>query len=101
MKYKTIIDTKEFKDFKFFEDGIGTYMVAKDANACADSSGWIPLYFTEVKEESEDVIAKVRAEIDGLEEGISSYYNDRPWLFKDEVLQIIDKYMAENKEQKV
>ena len=99
MKYKAIIDTDEFKDFEFFEDGIGKYVVGKDAGATQD--GWIPLYFTEVKEESENenVLNKVRAEIDNLEEGISSYYNDRPWLFKDEVLKIVDKYIGESKGQ--
>lgn len=35
---------------------------------------------------------KIRAEIENLEEGITSYHNDRPWVYKDEVLQIIDKY---------
>lgn len=44
-----------------------------------------------------DVLDKIRAEIDDIEEGISSYHNDRPWVFKDEVLQIIDKYRG-NKE---
>ena len=39
------------------------------------------------------VLDKIRAEINDIEEGISSYHNDRPWVFKDEVLQIIDKYM--------
>jgi len=98
MKYKTIVDTEEFKDFKFFEDGIGKYMIGKDAGAAQD--GWMPLYFTEVKEETENknVLDKVRTEIDSLEEGISSYYNDRPWLFKDEVLKIIDKYTGKSKE---
>lgn len=38
------------------------------------------------------VLGKIRDEIDDIEEGISSYHNDRPWVFKDEVLQIIDKY---------
>lgn len=40
-------------------------------------------------------IDKIRAEIENLEEGITSYHNDRPWVYKDEVLQIIDKYKAE------
>lgn len=40
-------------------------------------------------------IDKIRAEIENLEEGITSYYNDRPWVYKDEVLQIIDKYKPE------
>lgn len=34
----------------------------------------------------------IRAEIEQIEEGISSYHNDRPWIFKDEVLEIIDKH---------
>lgn len=38
------------------------------------------------------VLDKIRAEIEALEEGITSYHNDRPWIFKDEVLAIIDKY---------
>lgn len=39
-----------------------------------------------------NILNKVRAEINDIEEGISSYHNDRPWLYKDEVLEIIDKY---------
>ena len=48
--------------------------------------------------EQKPVLDKVRAEIDELEEGISSYHNDRPWVFKDEVLQIINRYKAESEE---
>lgn len=40
-------------------------------------------------------IDKIRSEIENLEEGITSYHNDRPWVYKDEVLQIIDKYKPE------
>lgn len=40
----------------------------------------------------ENVLDQIRAEIAELEEGISSYHNDRPLVFKNEVLQIIDKY---------
>lgn len=47
-----------------------------------------------------EVLDKIRAEIADLEEGISSYHNDRPWIFKDEVLQIIDKCMTESEEEK-
>lgn len=43
-------------------------------------------------EERDELLEKIRAEIDAIEEGISSYHNDRPWVFKDEVLQIFDKY---------
>ena len=35
---------------------------------------------------------KAIKEIKALEGGISSYYNDRPWVFKDEVIAIIEKY---------
>lgn len=35
MKYKAVIETDDYKDFKFFEDGNGKYMVAKDAGATA------------------------------------------------------------------
>lgn len=45
-----------------------------------------------------DTLDKIRAEIEALEEGITSYHNDRPWIFKDEVLQIIDKYKVESEE---
>ena len=43
-----------------------------------------------------EVLNKIRAEIEALEDGITSYHNDRPWIFKDEVLQIIAKYKAES-----
>ena len=68
MKYKTIIETDEFEDFKFFEDGIGKYMVGKDAGATADG-GWMPLYFTECKQEP--ILDKLRAEIDTQEKWLS------------------------------
>lgn len=45
-----------------------------------------------------DVLDKIRAEIEAIEEGITSYHNDRPWIFKDEVLEIIDKYRKESKD---
>lgn len=49
MKYIAIIDTDDFEDFGFFEDGNGKYLVTKDANAKNDE--WIPLYFTECEQE--------------------------------------------------
>lgn len=49
MKYKTVIETDYYKEFKFFEDGNGKYVVAKDAGVTA--SEWIPLYFTECEQE--------------------------------------------------
>ena len=48
----------------------------------------------------EEIIDKIRAEIENLEEGIISYHNDRPWVYKDEVLQIIDKYRTEMERKK-
>lgn len=45
----------------------------------------------------ESILSKIRAEIEALEEGITSYHNDRPWIFKDEVLEILDKYKAETR----
>ena len=38
-------------------------------------------------------LSEIKDEIEALEEGITSYHNDRPWIFKDEVLQIIDKHI--------
>ena len=49
MKYVAYIDPDKFKDFKFFEDADGKYLVAKDANA--KDNEWIALHFTEVKKE--------------------------------------------------
>ena len=101
MKYKTIVDTEEFKDFKFFEDGIGKYMIGKDAGAAQD--GWMPLYFTEVKEEHENgnVLDKVRAEIENhcglIKENhckYCSYCNSVMGV--REILEIIDKYKNES-----
>ncbi len=53
-------------------------------------------YIRGYKDGKSDVLDEIRAEIASLEEGISSYFNDRPWVFKDEVLQIIDKYREES-----
>ena len=50
------------------------------------------------QEPKTDVLDKIKAEIEELEEGITSYYNDRPWIFKDEALAIIDKYKAESED---
>lgn len=44
------------------------------------------------KDRKNDILDKIEAEIKDFEEGITSYHNDRPWIFKDEVLEIIDKY---------
>jgi hypothetical protein len=55
MKYTAVIDTDDFKDFKFFEDGIGKYLICKDAGIIANN-GWIPLYFAEAGSEKNNEI---------------------------------------------
>ena len=44
------------------------------------------------QEPTVDVLDKIRAEIDGLYEGMTNYYDNRPWMLKDKVLEVIDKY---------
>ena len=53
MKYIAVIDTDDFEDFKFFEDGNGKYLAVKDANAKPDE--WMALQFIEYKVESEEL----------------------------------------------
>lgn len=93
MKYKAIIETEEFKNFEFFEDGNGKYLAARDAGA--KSNEWIALYFTECQQES--IIDKIRAEI----EEYWKYCDDNvqaPTLRG--VYQIIDKYKEESEIRK-
>ena len=60
MKYKAIIETDDYKDFEFYQDGIGKFLVVKDAGAV--NNEWIPLYFTECEQEPcEDTISRTRA----------------------------------------
>jgi hypothetical protein len=49
MKYKTIIETDDYKNFEFFEDGNGKYIHGIDAGAV--NNEWIALYFTECEQE--------------------------------------------------
>jgi hypothetical protein len=49
MKYKAIIETDDFEDFEFFEDGNGKYMHGIDAGAV--NNEWIALYFTECEQD--------------------------------------------------
>lgn len=98
MKYKAIIETNNYKDFEFFEDASGKYMVGKDAGA-ATSDEWIPLYFTKCEQES--VLDKIRAEI------IDTGAYEQEVRGKTEFLKginycldIIDKYMGEVRNKK-
>ena len=52
MKYVAVINTDDYKNFKFFEDADGKYLVARDAGA--ESDEWIVLHFTEAEAESEE-----------------------------------------------
>ena len=40
------------------------------------------------------VLEDIRAEIAEIEDGISSYHNDRPWIYKDEALAVIAKHIG-------
>ena len=106
MKYKAVIETDDYIDFKFFEDGNGKYMVGKDAGATPFEE-WIPLYFTECEEESppmvkidlysvikqkyieRDALDKIRNEIKAMGGDIETISG---------ALDIIDKYKAESEE---
>lgn len=48
MKYIAIIETDEIKDFEFFEDVDGKYLVARDKNS--ESYEWIRLPFKKISE---------------------------------------------------
>lgn len=42
----------------------------------------------------DDVLAEIREEIKALDEGITSYEHDDPWIYKREALEIIDKHIS-------
>lgn len=50
MKYIAVLDTDDYKDFKFYEDANGEYLMARDAKA--KPYEWIALHF--IKAESEE-----------------------------------------------
>lgn len=47
MKYIAIIDTDDYEDFNFFEDGNGKYLIVKDKNS---KSEWMSLRFSKINE---------------------------------------------------
>lgn len=49
MKYIAVLDTDDFEDFEFFEDGNGKYLHAVDANAT--NGEWIYLPFKVLEQE--------------------------------------------------
>ena len=94
MKYKAIIETDEFEDFGFFEDGNGKYLHAIDTGSV--NGEWIALYFTECKEEP--VLDKIKAEIKALSNANPSYWHSGDMVDRDEVLEVLDKYREESEE---
>lgn len=42
-----------------------------------------------------EVLAEIREEIKALDEGITSYDYDDPWIYKREALEVIDKHISE------
>lgn len=100
MKYKAIIETDNFKNFEFFEDGNGKYIHGIDAGAV--NNEWIPLYFTECEQEpfinkpcvssgvceydKQKILDKIRAEINSPNRGTCDYF------IVDRIEEIIDKY---------
>lgn len=90
MKYKAIIETNDYKDFEFFEDGNGKYIHGIDAGAV--NSEWIALYFTEV--EQENILDKIRAEITDWQTDIHDNEYDaeiHDFVF-ERIYEIIDEY---------
>lgn len=83
MKYKAVIETDDFEDFQFFEDGSGKYIRGIDAGAV--NNEWIPLYFTEC--EQEPALDKIRNEV--LE-----YIDDLD--IAAEICDIFNKYTSES-----
>lgn len=86
-----IIKTKETKEngIKYLNINVSNSEVDRNPDIvrlCADVG------ILEYAKSKTDTLDKIRAEIEALEDGISSYHNDRPWIYKDEVLAIIDKY---------
>lgn len=114
MKYKAIIETDDFKNFEFFEDGNGKYIHGIDAGAV--NNEWIPLYFTECEQEpfinkpcvsssgvcehdKNNVLDKIRAEIKQNSYPIVHGVNNHErGMTLYGILQVIDKYRAESEE---
>ena len=76
------------------ENGYQTLVKMKKSQGSLGYYHEIILNGVPISEDSAD-IKKIRAEIAELEDGIWSYTNDRPWIFKDQALAVIDKYIKE------
>lgn len=94
MKYKAIIDTDDFEDFEFYEDGNGKYIHGIDAGSV--NGEWIALYFIECKQEPiEPILNKIKAEIEALPKTYPFINHFDTYVKEDDVRRIIDKYKAE------
>ncbi len=92
MRYMAIIETDDFEDFEFFEDGIGKYMVGKDAGAAA-IGGWIPLYFKECEKEPDKIRTDTSSADGAREDFVHDVYNTLDFLpTNDEANRIIDSF---------
>ena len=91
LKYFKHLRGQKVKDYSVVLD-----TAPKDSVVYETALAELEIYDIVIKSlEQESILDKIREEIEGLEEGITSYHNDRPWIFKDEALDIIDKYKAE------
>jgi len=72
------------------EEAIRELSYIADEMPSMECGDWKEVIYMAIK--AIEILNNIRTEIEQMDEGISSYHNDRPWVFKDEVLQIIDKY---------
>jgi hypothetical protein len=96
MKYIAVLDTDDFEDFEFFEDGKEKYLHAVDVNA--ENGEWIYLPFKPLEQEL--VIDKIRAEIEPKCDRINSLASVLPYTAHREIqellCEIIDLCKAES-----
>ncbi len=116
MKYIAVLDTDDYEDFEFFEDGNSKYLHAVDADAT--NGEWIYLPFKPLEQEpkseweqdhailkaysdgANEVLDKIRTEIEKLQKMCDK--NDLNLMAQYSafgmVLDILDKYKAESEE---
>lgn len=94
MKYIAVLDTDDYEDFGFFEDGKEKYLHGIDANSV--NGEWIYLPFKPL--EQDPVLDKVRAEIKDWQTDIhdNEYDADKYDFVFERIFEIIDEYKAEN-----
>lgn len=93
MKYIAVLDTDDYEDFAFFEDGKEQYLHAIDA--MADNGEWIYLPFKPL--EQEPVLDKIRAEIKALTSN-RGFLSCSISYIRKEIDAVFDKYKAESED---